>query len=178
MTNVLRRYATVLAAGFAILWLTDRMASAEIRLPNLLSDHAVLQRESPIHLWGWATPGAKLTIHFHDQRTSTTADEFGQWTTWLSPEHAGGPYVLEIDGGEQEGKRELADLMVGDVWIASGQSNMEFEMRKASTAAADLPKASNPRIRLMMVDKVYTEYPRADLDATSWTASTPESAAQ
>jgi len=121
MTNARRRYAIVLTAGFAILLSIARKANAEIRLPNLLSDHAVLQRESPIHLWGWATPGAKLTIHFHDQMTATTADELGQWATWLSPEHAGGPYVLEIDGGEQEGKRELTDLMVGDVWIGSIQ---------------------------------------------------------
>jgi sialate O-acetylesterase len=91
MTNARRRYAAVLMAGFAILMLIAGKASAEIRLPNLLSDHAVLQRESPIHLWGWATPGARLTIHLHEQRTSTIADELGQWTTWLSPEHAGGP---------------------------------------------------------------------------------------
>jgi hypothetical protein len=101
-------------------------ASAEIRLPNLLSDHAVLQRESPIHLRGWAAPGAKLTIHFHDQMTSTIADELGQWTTWLAPEHAGGPYVLDIDGEVQEGKKDLTDLMVPAAIIISFPIPLSF----------------------------------------------------
>ena len=181
MTNARRRYAIVLTAGFAILLSIARKANAEIRLPNLLSDHAVLQRESPIHLWGWATPGAKLTIHFHDQMTATTADELGQWATWLSPEHAGGPYVLEIDGGEQEGKRELTDLMVGDVWIASGQSNMEMPLRGfpptafVNDAEHEIEGADHPMLRLMLVGHKSSDIPLMDVSG-QWSRCTSETA--
>jgi sialate O-acetylesterase len=181
MTNARRRYAAVLMAGFAILMLTAGKASAEIRLPNLLSDHAVLQRESPIHLWGWATPGARLTIHLHEQRTSTTADELGQWTTWLSPEHAGGPYVLEVDGGEKEGRRELTDVMVGDVWIASGQSNMEMPLMGfpptafVNDAEDEIKVADNPMLRLMLVAHKSSDVPLMDVNG-QWSRCTPETA--
>jgi sialate O-acetylesterase len=181
MINVRTYYATVLTAGLAILLLIVRTASAEIRLPNLLSDHAVLQRESPIHLWGWATPGAKLTIHFHDQMASTTADELGQWTTWLAPEHAGGPYVLDIDGGVQEGKRDLTDLMVGDIWIASGQSNMEMPLTgfpptaSVKNAENEISAANNPMLRLLLVEHKSSDIPLMDVSG-QWSRCTSETA--
>lgn len=163
--------------------LTFCHASAEIRLPNVLSDHAVLQRESPIHLWGWATPGSSLTIHFHSQTATATADDLGEWTAWLMPEHAGGPYTLDIDGGEQEGKKQLTDLLVGDVWIASGQSNMEMPLRgfpptaRIKNADAEIASATNPRLRLLLVDRKSSDVPLQDISGT-WSQCTPEIASK
>jgi sialate O-acetylesterase len=158
-----------------------RNASAEIRLPKVLSDHAVLQREGPIHLWGWATPGAVLNIRFHAQALTATANELGEWTAWLMPEHAGGPYTLTIDGGPQEGKEEVADVMVGDLWIASGQSNMEMPLKGfpptavVKNADAEIAAANNPQLRLLLVEHKSSDIPLQDVSG-QWSQCTPETA--
>jgi sialate O-acetylesterase len=156
-------------------------AVAEIRLPNLLTDHAVLQRDAPIHLWGWATPGANLTIKFHTQSLTAVTNERGMWNAWLMPEHAGGPFTLDIDGGTQEGTKQVSDLLVGDVWIASGQSNMEIPLdgfpHSATIKDADkeIASATNPNIRLLLVNHKSSDVPLDDVDG-SWTQCTPDTA--
>lgn len=146
---------------------------AEVTLPKILASHMVVQRDLPLHLWGWASTGEVVTASFRGQERSTTADTLGKWSIYLPPTSAGGPFQIEIKGNNSIA---LEDVLVGDVWVAGGQSNMEFEMYKAATAAADLPKAANDRIRLMIVKKEYSEYPKADLEGTGWAASTPETA--
>jgi sialate O-acetylesterase len=156
-------------------------ANAEIRLPGVLSDHAVLQRDVPIHLWGWATPGAKLELKFDKQSIAVTADELGEWSGWLMPEKAGGPFTLEIDGGQTEGRKQLTDLLVGDVWFASGQSNMEMPLRGfpptavVKNADQEIAQANNPRIRLLLVGHKSSDYPLQDAGG-AWTDCTPETA--
>src|SRR6201997_1694264 len=78
-------------------------AHAEVKLPHLLSDHAVLQRDTPIRIWGWADPGETVTVHFHDQTRTATADDLGKWSLWLAPEHAGGPFTLTAQGSSSSG---------------------------------------------------------------------------
>ena len=105
-------------------------ARAEIRLPKMLSAHAVLQREKPIHIWGWSGPGECVQVSFHAQHLQTCANPLGMWSTYLSPEPAGGPYVLTVAGGGNDAaKLSVDDLLVGDVWFASGQSNMEMPLK-------------------------------------------------
>src|SRR5271154_5150519 len=87
-------------------------ASAEVRFPKLLSDHAVLQRDRPIHVWGWASPNAHLTIHFHQQTVVAEANALGKWSAYLAPEIAGGPFTLSVTGDGAE--KTLSDLLVGD----------------------------------------------------------------
>src|SRR5258707_8724072 len=100
-------------------------ARGEVRLPHMLSDHAVLQRQIPVHIWGWAEAGEKVTVSFHGQTQMGVADDLGRWSVHLRPEQAGGPYVLTFRGNNTI-RRE--DILVGDVWFASGQSNMEFPL--------------------------------------------------
>ncbi len=158
-------------------------ARASITLPNVLSDHAVLQREVPIHIWGSASPRAKLTIRFHNQLTSATADDLGEWTTWLAPELAGGPFVLDIDGGARDGKKTLSDLMVGDVWIASGQSNMEMPLKGfpptafVNNAENEIKAADNPMLRLLLVEHRSSDIPLGDVSG-QWSRCTPETASK
>jgi sialate O-acetylesterase len=170
MSGMLRRMAVI---GVILLGLGIR-CFAEIQLPHLLSDHAVLQREVPLHLWGWATPHAKLTLTLDKQTRSAVVDELGKWNVWFAPEREGGPYTLTIDG---DGHKELHDLLIGDVWFASGQSNMEFPLKGFPTApmkdsAKEIANASNPRIRLMLVSRNGADYPLDDLTGT-WTECTP-----
>ena len=152
---------------------------AQITLPSLLTDHAVLQRERPIHLWGLASPGARLTASFHNQTALAQADPLGHWSLYLKPETAGGPYTLTLSGDGHA--RTLTDLLVGDVWIASGQSNMEMPLAgfppTASIKDADgeIAAATNPRLRLLLVDHKSSDFPLNDVSGT-WTTCTPETA--
>jgi sialate O-acetylesterase len=101
-------------------------AHADVRLPKVLSDHAVLQRERPIHVWGWATPGAHLRATLDQQAVMANVDELGKWSLFFMPEPAGGPYTLRISGDGPD--VVVQDLLIGDVWVASGQSNMEMPL--------------------------------------------------
>ncbi|MGH9598921.1 MAG: sialate O-acetylesterase [Terracidiphilus sp.] len=156
-------------------------ASAEVRLPNVFSDHGVLQRGQPVRIWGWAAPGEEVTVQFHGQERKAAADSVGAWQVWLMPEKAGGPYVLSVSGNETPKPIERRDILVGDVWVASGQSNMEFPLNGFSTAtlkngAQEIANANHPRIRLLHVSRAVSSYPLSDVDGT-WTACTPETAA-
>lgn len=158
--------------------------TAEVQLPHMLSDHAVLQRERPVHLWGWATAGAKLSLHFHAQTAQAQANELGRWDAWLAPEKAGGPYTLTIGGDGPE--KTVTDLLVGDVWFASGQSNMEMPLEGFRNAQGDatavvkdadreIAGARNHRLRLLLVQHKTADFPLADITG-EWTECTPETA--
>jgi sialate O-acetylesterase len=153
---------------------------ADVRLPHLLSDHAVLQRDRPIHIWGWATPGAHLTAKLHAQTVPAQADTYGDFSLWLAPESAGGPYTLTITGDGPD--LTLSDLLIGDVWFASGQSNMEFPLRGFPGNAVlkdgdkEIAAATNPKLRLLLVDHKGSDVPLNDIPNT-WTICTPETAA-
>ena len=173
MTTMMRVFGWICAALMAA------AARAELRLPNVFSDHGVLQRERPIHVWGWAAPGAELTARFHEQTVSTEADRLGKWSLWLQPEHAGGPYVLTVQG--DGGKKTVRDLLVGDVWLASGQSNMEMPLRGFPPSAVvkngdqEIAAANNPRLRLLLIPHKSSDVPESDVSAT-WTECTTETA--
>ena len=158
-------------------------AQAQVTLPKALSSHMVIQRDLPVHVWGTAAPSEPIEVTFRGQTRTTTTGPLGRWSIFLSPGAAGGPFELTVKGTPAAPDSQaapqtitLTDVLVGDVWLASGQSNMEFAMRQAATADQDLPHAAIPDIRLLMVNKKASEYPLEDIDSPGWTASTPESA--
>ncbi len=154
--------------------LIPTLAQAEVTLPRILSSHMVVQRGVPVHVWGMASRGEMVTVTFRGESRTTTATDLGYWEVYLKPGSAGGPFTMTVKGGVQT--LGLNDVLVGDVWLASGQSNMEFAMRQAATAAEDLPKANIPEMRLLMVKKRAAEYAEADVETDGWAASTPETA--
>ncbi len=168
--------------GLSALMAASSFSSAEIRMPKLISDHAVLQRGVPIRIWGWAGAGVSLTVTFHSQSVATQADRLGEWTAWLKPEVAGGPYLLTVTGQGQEGSRTIADVLVGDVWVASGQSNMDISLNgygpgtPIKNGVAEIAGATNPQLRLLHVDQKSADYPLNDISNT-WTECTPDTAA-
>src|ERR1700722_5898090 len=99
---------------------------ADVSLPNIMSSHMVLQRGQQIHLFGWAAPGESVSVEFNGINQSTTTDKAGHWGFGLPAENAGGPYQLRLKGASNT--IVLDDVMVGDVWFASGQSNMEMPL--------------------------------------------------
>lgn len=176
VSSLSRRHLAV--ASFALLF-SIAFAQAEVRLPGMLSDHAVLQRDRPIHLWGMATPGAHLTLHFHQQTVVAVTDPLGKWSAYLAVERAGGPYTLSIQGDGPD--KTVSDLLVGDVWFASGQSNMEMPLKGFLPGATiknseqEIAAANNPKLRLLLVAHKASDFPLNDISGT-WTNCTPETA--
>ncbi len=156
-----------------------RSGNSEARLPGILSSHMVLQRERPIHIWGWSAPEEKVSVTLHGISRSTAGDSLGNWSVFLPPETAGGPYQLTVTGGNQI---VLEDVLIGDVWFASGQSNMEMPLKGFGNAplkdsAAEIAHASQPRMRLLHIPHKAADFPLRNSD-TSWTVCSPETAAE
>jgi len=143
----------------------------------------VIQRDLPVHVWGNAAPGEPVTVSFRGEARGTETDPLGHWSIYLKPGPAGGPFQLTVKAVPGAGSNStpeqpitLDDIMVGDLWVASGQSNMEFPLSRAATAAQDLPNAANPQIRLLMIRKRSSDFAMPDADTDGWTLSTPETA--
>lgn len=155
-------------------------ARAEVTLPKVLSSHMVVQRNMPIHIWGIATPGESVTVKFHSSTGAAKAGPDGRWSVYLPAEPAGGPYTLTVQGSNT---LTLDDILLGDVWIASGQSNMEMPLKGFATAPIKdsekvIAAANHPQIRLLFVEKDSAEFPQDDAKAVrGWSLCTPETAA-
>lgn len=147
--------------------------SAQIKLPHIFGDNMVLQREKPITVWGWAKAKEKVTINFHDQTKTTVADKAGKWSVKLDAEKAGGPYTLTVSG---KNSVTLTNILVGEVWICSGQSNMEWPVRMASNAAQEIAEANYPQIRHIKIPNVVASTPQADFASGDWKVCSPETA--
>jgi sialate O-acetylesterase len=150
-------------------------ARAEVTLPSLLADHMVIQRGVPVHVWGMAGAHESVSVTFRGETQSTSADELGRWSLYLSPGQAGGPFQMTVKGTNTI---LLNDVLVGDVWVASGQSNMEFPMKELKHADAEIAAAQYPKIRIFRVEHRPSDYPRWNVDAKTWAPCTPESAAE
>jgi len=155
-----------------------RSGMCEARLPQILSTHMVLQRDMPIHIWGWSAPGEKVSVAFLGTSREAAGDSLGNWSVFLPPQPAGGPYQLTVTAAN---KIVLDDVLVGDVWFASGQSNMEMPLKgfpgaPLNNSAEEIAHAGHPRIRLLHIPQKAADYPLRDSDA-SWTVCSPETAA-
>ncbi len=158
---------------FLLAFLTT-VADAEVTLPSLLADHMVVQRGLPVHVWGMAAPHESVSVTFRGETKATNADELGRWSLYLSPAEAGGPFPMTVKAANTI---VLNDILVGDVWVASGQSNMEFPMKELTNAATEIAAAQYPKIRIFRVKHRPSDYPRSDVGAKTWEACTPESVA-
>ncbi len=145
-------------------------ALAELKLASIFGDQMVVQRDQPIRVWGWTEAGTDVVVSMADQSATTTADESGRFDTELEPLPAGGPYRLTIRADET---RTINDVLVGDVWICSGQSNMAWPVARANDPDLESMTANYPNIRLISVPQVGTQEPQDDFDG-AWQACTPE----
>jgi len=114
-----------------------------LRLPRLISDGMVLQRDKDIKIWGWALPGETVTVSFMGQTYSSTADAKGKWEVLLPKLPAGGPHSMEITASQQ--RIIVKDILIGDVWVCSGQSNMVIPMERVKDIYEDeIAHCDNP----------------------------------
>ena len=128
-----------------ILLLTVMSSFAQVKLPQLIRDSMVLQRDKKINVWGWASTGEKISVRFNGKTYKTTTNNDGKWMMQLAPMEAGGPYTMEVDG---KNKITLHEILIGDVWLCSGQSNMVHQMKLHSVRYADeIANSSYPEIR-------------------------------
>lgn len=144
-------------------------SQAAVKPHNLISDGAVLQQGLDVPVWGTAKDGEKVTVKFQDQEVSTTAKD-GRWSVKLKPLKPGGPFVMTITG---ENTVEVKNILVGEVWIGSGQSNMEFGLFGVTNAAAVMAAANDPLLRLCTIPPTFQAEPQRDV-ATGWKECTPE----
>ena len=162
-----RPHSQILVA-FLLLGGTLR-APADVKLHGLFSDNMVLQRDASVPIWGWADENEDITIQFRDQKVTTKAKD-GKWIVRLNRLRAGDPGELKVTG---KNSIVLNNVLVGEVWIASGQSNMEWPLRAAYQPEKEIPAATNPMLRLYTVPKLKADEPKNDVSA-SWQECHPE----
>jgi len=144
---------------------------AEVKVARIFSDHMVLQRGVNAPVWGIADPGEKIMLEINDLVSSTVAGEDGKWKVFLPEFVAGGPYELVIKGSNE---LKFADVMFGDVWVASGQSNMQWRLDNSNNAEEEVKNANHPNIRLFYVPRRVGKTPKDDLEGGQWDVCTPE----
>jgi sialate O-acetylesterase len=149
--------------------------NAAIKLPAVIGSHMVLQQQTPIQIWGWAEPGEEIIVTFADQKAQTSVDKGGRWKITLKPMTAGkGPYTMTISGTQSQ-QVLLNDILLGEVWVCSGQSNMEWELRRTHSPIPEIQRADLPKIRLFHVPRKVSTQPLEDVDA-EWNICKPETA--
>jgi sialate O-acetylesterase len=163
----------ILFFSFALLFCYR--SNAAIKLPAFYADHMVLQEKSKVPIWGWASPGENISVEVSWQKNKvyTKADVSGHWKLVLQTPSAGGPYQINING---ENSIQLNDVLIGEVWLCSGQSNMTFPLKYSDSAKQEIAKADFPTIRYFGVKHQYGEELFNDCKG-EWQITTPQTAA-
>lgn len=176
MTNQKSVRFTIPAAILAILGTLTccaLRARAEVKLPAIFTDHAVLQRDMPVPVWGWADPGESVTVTIAGQTHKTKADNKGKWRVTLEPLSLGKPLTLVAEG---KNRLERKDILAGEVWLCSGQSNMEFALISANNGDLEVAAADHPNIRLVRVKEPGSQTPVEDFKG-EWKVCSPKTVA-
>lgn len=168
----LGRKSVFKALFFCVFFLSAAPVFAELKLARIFSDHAVLQRQKPVPVWGWANANEKVSVELAAQTKTATADANGKWSVVFAPLEAGGPFELKVAAGAES--LTVADVLVGEVWLCSGQSNMEWTVKQADNFAGERKNADFPQIRQFYVEHAVEIEPQADLRRGEWKASSSE----
>ena len=160
----------------------SRLPQKTLALPRIFGDHMVLQRGKPIRIWGWGGPNTTITVKLKNRECNTRALNNGTWLLEFPSQKAGGPYTMTVTDGKQT--ISFMDVLIGEVWLCSGQSNMEFTLDNpkkyhglsVKNAKEEVAKAKYPKIRLFKVKRAKSLTPKYDFQAGEWQLCTPESA--
>ncbi len=162
------------AVGLCLLsLLLSTAVHAQLRLPKLISDGMVLQRDAPLKVWGWAGTGEKITVRLKNKTYKTTTGADGKWQVTLPATPAGGPFTMEIAG---KSRLTVKDILIGDVWFCSGQSNMVHQMNIHDVRyAKEIAEANDPQIRQFWVPTMTSlQGPQSDVPNGQWKAAVGE----
>ncbi|WP_026463952.1 sialate O-acetylesterase [Adhaeribacter aquaticus] len=165
------KFITILTAFCFLLFIN--VSYGAVKLPQLVSDGMILQRNSKNKIWGWADPGEKVTVTFNKKTYAATTGQNGEWSITLAPMKAGGPYTMNIKSSNQI---SIKDILFGDVYLCSGQSNMVHQMSLHNiTYAQDIATANYPQIRHFWIPTATNlQGPAKDLPAASWKSANPQ----
>ncbi|MCG9130399.1 9-O-acetylesterase, partial [Candidatus Poribacteria bacterium] len=166
--------------GFLLLFIGS-LVRAEVTLPRVIGSNMVLQRDMQVPIWGWASAGEEVTVTLNTEAedaepistTTTVADAEGNWQTKLPATQAGGPYTLRIAGSNT---LELTNILFGEVWVCSGQSNMQWPVSASKDSEVEIAAGMYPKIRLFYVPRVPSGVPQQDVEA-DWHETTPQTIA-
>jgi sialate O-acetylesterase len=169
---VIRLAAIVLLA--LVLAVADASAqrdtsAARLRLPRIFGNGMVMQRDTRIPVWGWAPPRTAVVVSLGGTTRNTSADASGAWRLEFPPLRAGGPHRMSITGGGE--RIEVTDILTGDVWVAAGQSNMEWPVGVSDNAAAEIASARDSSIRELSIPHSYSENPETDVVGGQWASA-------
>jgi sialate O-acetylesterase len=174
MTVTKRLRNSCLLAAMLVLTCFAQPALSEVRLPNVFGNHMVLQRDKTLTIWGWAQPGENISVQISSARVQVQANERGEWTAILPAMPAGGPYTLKIWGSSTV---LFEDVMIGEVWLCSGQSNMELGVGLARGGKEEIAAADFPNIRLLLVGHNAAPLPQTNIDG-AWKVCSPQTLGQ
>ena len=161
----------LLLTSFALVCLPAQ----EVRFPGFFGDHMVLQRQAPIPIWGWAVPGEEVTVSLGEAGETVKADASGRWDVKLPAQEANHT-GLKLSATAASGSKSINDVLIGEVWLCSGQSNMEWSVRQCANPNEEIAAANYPKTRQMKIKHITSGVPRDDV-ATSWSICSPETAA-
>lgn len=158
----------VLATTFLFLFTVS--VQADVRLPAIIGSHMVLQQKLANPIWGWADAGEEVTVSINGQTKSSQTGADGKWSVVLDPQEVGGPFTLTIKG---KNELTLENVMVGEVWLASGQSNMQWNVQNSTSSGNDIKQADLPNLRLITVPNVSKTTPQDNFNG-KWEPCTPQ----
>lgn len=144
--------------------------NAAIKLPRIFSDNMILQRDTIVNIWGWADKSEKIELLFNGQKLTTKADASGNWNIKLIPMKYGGPYTMQIKG--KNNIINISNILIGDVWLCSGQSNMEWRVNAVNNAMQEMENANYPMIRSFNVERAMSVTPENDFNG-KWDVCSP-----
>ena len=154
---------------------TDATMQLKPLLHPLFSDDAVLQRDRPLPVWGWTTPGGKVEVQFDTAKQAATAGSDGRWTVSIPTHAAGGPHTMTVTSGGSSVTRK--NLLFGDVWLCSGQSNMAYDLNGALNPKEEIANANYPEIRLLQVPNAIENTPQETFGDAKWQVCSPQTVA-
>lgn len=166
MTHIIAQFLILFAGLFCA-----AVSHAAVRLAPIFGDHMVLQRHQPIPVWGWADAGEMVRVELQDSVVQTQADAAGNWRVVLNAQKAGGPYRLRVQGTNTV---QLEDVLVGEVWLASGQSNMEWPLALSENGKEAIAQAANTQIRHIKIPKATAFSAQMQFAQAPWQASSPQ----
>lgn len=166
----MHRRLTVLLSGLTISAVFASLAWADVTLPCIFSDHMVLQRDKPVAVWGWADKDEPVEVAIAGQSKQARAGEGGRWSVEIGPLAAGGPLELAVKG---KNTVVIKDVLVGEVWLCSGQSNMAMTVASAADVEAETAAATHPGIRMITIVRQASEDPEERCEG-QWLLCSPE----
>jgi len=167
------RIVSIFSLGLVLVCAAD--AWADVKLPTVISDNMVLQRRTEVPIWGWAEPGEQVmvSVSWHSMAWGVSADKDGKWMFKMNPPKVGGPYEMTISG---KNSITIRNILVGEVWVCSGQSNMAMPVSRSANPEEEIAAADYPNIRLLTVERKTAEQPQDDC-VGSWQLCSPQTIA-